>query len=206
VLRGAGSEAIAVDLPADDEDAGLDSYAEIVVRVIGRRRNTILVAQSMGGFTAPLVCARVPVRMLVFVNAMIPLPGETANEWWSHTGSEKARTDAARKNGYTTQVDLTTYFLHDVPQSVVRKAAAHQRQEAEVAFTEPCRFDRWPAIPIRVIAGADDRFFPLEFQKRIARERLKSDVDEIPGGHLVALSNPRGLAGRLLAYAAELRK
>jgi hypothetical protein len=38
---------------------------------------------------------------------------------------------------------------------------------------------------------------------RVARERLGADVDiaEIPGGHLVALSHPRELAARLLAYA-----
>jgi pimeloyl-ACP methyl ester carboxylesterase len=206
LLRRAGAEGIAVDLPGDDPDAGLDSYAETVIRAIGRRTDVIVVAQSLAGFTAPLVCTRAPVRMLVFVNAMIPLPGETAHDWWDHTGSVKARVDAARKNGYSPDFDLATYFLHDVPESVVREGATHERPEAEIAFTQPCRFDRWPAVPIRVLAGADDRFFPLEFQKRIARERLQSPVDEIPGGHLVALSNPRGLADRLLAYERELRK
>ena len=40
----------------------------------------------MGAFTAPVACARTPVRLLVLVNAMIPSPGETAGEWWDHTG------------------------------------------------------------------------------------------------------------------------
>ena len=35
----------------------------------------MLVAQSLGGFTAPLVCDRVPVDLLVLLNAMIPEPG-----------------------------------------------------------------------------------------------------------------------------------
>jgi hypothetical protein len=56
-----------------------------------------------------------------------------------------------------------------------------------------------------VLAGADDRFFPAEFQRRVAKERLGIDADQIPGGHLVALSNPAGLADRLTSYAAELR-
>src|ERR1700758_4861325 len=77
LLRAAGHEAIAVDLPGDDRQAGLAAYAEIVVRAIADRSDVILVAQSLAGFTAPLVCARRPVRMLVFVNAMIPTPGET---------------------------------------------------------------------------------------------------------------------------------
>ncbi len=31
------------------------------------------------------------------------------------------------------------------------------------------------------------RFFPLEFQRRIVAERLGGQVQELPGGHLVAL-------------------
>jgi pimeloyl-ACP methyl ester carboxylesterase len=46
-------EAIAVDLPGDDESAGLNDYAEIVIPAIGERSNVILVAQSLGGFSAP---------------------------------------------------------------------------------------------------------------------------------------------------------
>jgi pimeloyl-ACP methyl ester carboxylesterase len=54
LLKHVHREAIAVDLPGDDESAGLNDYAEIVVRAIGERSNVILVAQSLGGFTAPL--------------------------------------------------------------------------------------------------------------------------------------------------------
>jgi pimeloyl-ACP methyl ester carboxylesterase len=129
VAEARGSQAIAVDLPGDDPNAGLDLYAKRVIRAIGRRKNAILVAQSLGGFTAALVCAGAPVRMLVFVNAMIPLPGETAGDWWDATGSLKARMAAARRNGYGTEFDVATYFLHDVPPSVARKGAAHQREQ-----------------------------------------------------------------------------
>jgi pimeloyl-ACP methyl ester carboxylesterase len=204
LLRDAGHEAIAVDLPGDDEHAGLDVYAELVVRAIGQRDPVILVAQSLGGFTAPLVCARHAVAMLVFVNAMIPNPGETAGDWWGHTGSLEARTNAAKQHGYSTEFDLATYFLHDVPEDVIREGEGHQRPEAKIVFTQPCRFEAWPRVPLKVLAGKDDRFFPRDFQARIARERLHSDIDEIAGGHLIALSNPRGLADRLLAYCSEL--
>src|SRR6516225_601591 len=73
LLEQAQREAIAVDLPGNDESAGLSVYVDIVVREIGQRTNIILVAQSLGGFTAAIVCQRVPVRRLVFINAMIPL-------------------------------------------------------------------------------------------------------------------------------------
>jgi hypothetical protein len=51
----------------------------------------VLVAQSMGAFTAPLVCSRLPVTELAPVNATIPSPGETAGDWWANTGQKKAR-------------------------------------------------------------------------------------------------------------------
>jgi pimeloyl-ACP methyl ester carboxylesterase len=206
LIRAAGHEAIAVDLPGDDRQAGLAAYAEIVVRAIAARSDVILVAQSLAGFTAPLVCARRPVRMLVFVNAMIPKPGETAGAWWGATGAVEAREQAAARHGYPTQFDAETYFLHDVPQDVLRAGPKQPREEAETVFAEPCRFERWPDIPVRVLAGRDDRFFPIEFQRRVARERLAMDLEDIPGGHLVALSNPQGLTERLVAYERGLTR
>jgi pimeloyl-ACP methyl ester carboxylesterase len=60
-------------------------------------------------------------------------------------------------------------------------------------------------VPTRVLVGRDDRFFPIDFQRRVARERLGITPDEMPGGHLVALSRPTELAERLDAYATQLR-
>lgn len=198
LFEAAGHEAIAVDLPGDDEHAGLAAYADIVIKAIGDRR-AVLVAQSLGGFTAPLVCERVPVESLVLVNAMIPVPGETAGAWWANTGSTEAREAAAGRAGYSQEFDIPTYFLHDVPPEVLKDGEKHQRPEAEVVFGEPCRFKEWPRVPIRVIASRDDRFFPIEFQRQVARDRLHLEVEEVPGGHLVALSNPEGLVRQLLA-------
>jgi pimeloyl-ACP methyl ester carboxylesterase len=201
LLQHANHEAITIDLPGDDESMGLRDYTEIVLRAIGERSNVVLVAQSLGGFTAPLVCARKSVGMLIFVNAMIPQCNETAGEWWGNTRAVEARLAAARAGGYSTEFDLATYFLHDVPEAVLRDAPSDQRPQAESIFTQPCCFERWPSIPIHVIASADDRFFPLEFQRRVARDRLKMDPEVLPGGHLVALANPQGLADQLLRFA-----
>jgi hypothetical protein len=51
-----------------------------------------------------------------------------------------------------------------------------------------------------VIAGRDDRSFPIEFRRRVAQERLNVPVDELPGGPLLALANPRGLPDQVLGY------
>jgi len=190
-------EAVAVDLPGDDATVGLDQYADLVTEAIGEHPNVVLVAQSLGGFTAPLVCARVAVRSLVLVNAMIPRPGETAGDWSEHTGSAAARVAAARAGGYGSEFDPHIYFLHDVPEGVWRGGPA-PRQQAETIFRQPCHFRHWPRIPIEVWASAGDRLFPLSFQRRVARERLERSVEVLPGGHLVALSHPEALAERLL--------
>lgn len=200
LLQDAMHDAIAVDLPGDDNRAGLSAYADRVVAAAGTDKDLVIVAQSLGGFTAPLVCERVRVGMLVFVNAMIPLPGETAGDWWDHTKSEAARVAAAQHAGYSTSFDLFTYFLHDIPAEIVAQGEARQRAQADTVFAEPCRFAGWPEVPIHAIAGRDDRFFPLDFQRRVVAERLKVPLDVQPGGHLIALSNPRDLADQLLSY------
>ena len=201
-LRASGHEAVAVGLPGADPAAGLPEYAEAVAAAAGQHRDVVLVTQSMGGFTAPLACARVQVRQLVLVNPMIPLPGETAGDWWGHTGWEQARVAAASAGGYPAEFDLGTYFLHDLPADVAATLEAEERPEAGIAFTQPCAFERWPDVTTRVVAGRDDRFFPLEFQRRVARDRLGLDVDVVPGGHLSALSYPGELADRLIQYVS----
>jgi Alpha/beta hydrolase family len=199
LLREAGHEALAVDLPGDDEAAGLPEYTRLVVSAIGDRSDVVLVAQSLGGFTAPLVAAAVPVRALVLVNAMIPVPEETPGAWWDNTGAVEARRGAAGQGGYGTDFDEAVYFLHDVPPEVVADGERHQRPEADAVFGSVCDFRAWPSVPIRVVAGADDRFFPLEFQRTVARDRLGLEADVLPGGHLIALAQPARLSAYLLA-------
>ena len=174
LLQAAGHEAIAVDLPGDDPAAGLPEYAHLVASAIGSRGNLVLVAQSLGGFTAPLVAAKVPVGSVVLVNAMIPCPGETPGAWWDNTGWADARVAAAEQGGYGTEFDLAVYFLHDVPPEVAAAGEPYQRPEADAVFGSACDFSTWPPVPIRAVAGADDRFFPVGFQQALARDRLAS--------------------------------
>ena len=59
--------------------------------------------------------------------------------------------------------------------------------------------DQVQRVAIRAVAGADDRFIPVGFQRALARERVGVEADVLPGGHLMALSQPAPLAGYLLA-------
>src|SRR5687768_4561965 len=90
--------------------------------------------------------------------------------------------------------------------SVVDSAWARgEPRQSDNVFGSPCTFNKWPTVPTRVLVGRDDRFFPCEFQRRVARERLGISVDEMPGGHLVALSQPAELSARLISYAETSR-
>jgi pimeloyl-ACP methyl ester carboxylesterase len=207
-LRQRGHDAIPVGLPAADDTAGLPEYAASVVRAIGNRepRRVVRVAQSLAGFTAPLACKQVSVALLVLLNAMIPKPGETPGEWWKSTHHGEAKRKRNQRDGRDADApfDLLVEFFHDVPQSVVDEAWAQgEPRQTDTVFASPCRFESWPAVPTRVLVARDDRFFPAEFQRRVARERLGISADEMPGGHLVALSQPEELAARLVAYAAD---
>ena len=97
VARGRRSRGPSGGSPGDDETAGIREYADLVVRAAEDGDEVVLVAQSMGGFTAPLVCERIPVAGLTFVNAMIPVPGETAGEWWANVDALAERSGQLKR-------------------------------------------------------------------------------------------------------------
>jgi pimeloyl-ACP methyl ester carboxylesterase len=203
-LQDRGYDAIAVDLSAYGR-TGLPAYADAVVDAIGRRTDVTLVAQSMGAFTVPLVWQRAPIRQVMFVNAMIPRPGETPGDWWDNVSSEQARMAAAAREGYSPEFDVSTYFFHDIPEDLVAEMQARATAQLDERFDDVCTFDAWPPIPVHVVAGRDDRFFPLELQQRVARERLGVEPIVVPGGHLAALSHADELAAVIAEYLGPVR-
>jgi|SRR5947209_7942267 len=200
LLRERGHEVVAPDLPCDDDGAGIDDYAKAAVDAIGDRTNVILVAQSMAGFTVPLVCEAVPVDLAVLVAAMTPREGESPGEWWENTGHAEAKRQQAERDGRPDDFDPIALFLHDVPPDVAAESANHVRQQSGTPFSEPRPMPAWPDVPTRFVLGRDDRFFPADFQRRVAKERLWLTPDEIDSGHLPALSRPQELVERLESY------
>jgi pimeloyl-ACP methyl ester carboxylesterase len=194
-LRERGHDVVAPDLPCDDDSAGLPEYADAVLDAIGDRPELVVVAQSFAGFTAPLVCDRAPVELLVLVAAMIPAPGEAPRDWWANTGYEP--------EGGEGDDDVIATFYHDVPPELASEALKRERAQSGTPAEEPWPLDAWPEVDTRVLLCRDDRLFPAEFMRRVARERLGIAPDEIDGGHCIALSRPKELAERLDAYRAS---
>ena len=202
-LHRRGHEVVAPDLPCDDDAAGLREYVDTVVHAIGDRRDLVVVGQSFGGFTAPLVADRVPVDALVLVAGMIPVPGERPADWPANTGYTHAVQDQARRDGGKTgSDDPFVTFYHDVPRALAEEALSRGRHQSDTPGQSPWPLDAWPTVPTRFVLCTEDRFFPPDFMRRVVSERLAITPDEIAAGHCVALSRPTELADMLVSYPA----
>jgi pimeloyl-ACP methyl ester carboxylesterase len=200
LIQQAGFGSVGVSLP-NWPGATFADHADAIVAAAGTATEITLVVQSMGAFSAPLTCNRLPVAELVLLNAMIPAPGETAGEWWGNTGQAEALRANDLREGRDPDAgfDAQTHFLHDLtPDVLAALTQSGDEEPAESLFETPFPLDQWPDVPTSVLAGHDDRFFPIEFQRRVAKDRLGLEVEELPGGHLLALSQPEALVARLV--------
>lgn len=202
LLRARGHEVLTPDLPSDDDGAGLERYADVVVEAIGDRTDLVLAAQSLGGFTAPLVCARLPVDLLVLVSAMVPRPGESAGEWWGNTGREDAVRAADARAGRPADAPFDPWvtFLHDVDPDLAAEAVARGRAQSGAVFEAAWPLERWPDVPTAFVLCRDDRFFPAPFMREVVRDRLGIVPDEIDSGHVPSLAHAATLADRFEWY------
>jgi pimeloyl-ACP methyl ester carboxylesterase len=192
LLREHGHDLVTMDMPASD-DAGYREYADAIVLAIGERRPVTLVAQSIAGFTGTPITELVPVERILLVNAMVPVPGERLADWWDNTG-----------HSMPPDFDLVRDFFHDVPPEVTAEALAGEPGEpSETLFAQPWPLPAWPRVPTRFIQGRDDRFFPAALQRRVVKQRLGIEIEEMPGGHLLALSQPAELARRLVSSTRD---
>lgn len=193
-----GHDVIAVDLPCEDDSAGLSEYVEAVVRAVGDSRDIVLVAHSLGAFTATLACQRLSVELLVLVSAMIPAPGESGDDWWTNTGHHEAYRAAAERVGFDPD-DEVAFFYNGVDPDIV--AAEVARDQSSTPMQQPWPLTAWPDVPTRFVLFRDDRLFPADFVRRLVHDRLGIEPDEIDGGHMAMLSHPRELADLLERYS-----
>jgi pimeloyl-ACP methyl ester carboxylesterase len=193
-LRALGHDTVAPDLPIEDDTAGLTEYAAAVVEAIQDRSDVVVVAQSFGGYVAPIVADRVGARFIVLVAAMVPTPGESAEEMFANTRWEPEQLE-----------DTSAYavFYHDVPRELADEALSRGRRQSDTPGREPWPLEAWPAIETRFVLCRNDRFFAARWLRPVVRDRLGIEPDEIESGHCPALSRPLELAGLLDGYATE---
>jgi hypothetical protein len=201
-----GHEAVAPPLPLDDDAATPSDHADAVAEAVQGSEELVVVGQSLGAFSAPLVTTRVPVAQLILLAPMIPRPGETAGEWWANTGHADAIAPLLERHGPMSEWGpeaMQEVFLHDVDPDVAQENAQYSGTPGRGMFGEPWPLDEWPDVPSRVLAPEEDRLFPLLFQRRVAHERLGLEIDVMPGGHVPMLARPGELAEHLVRIAGN---
>jgi pimeloyl-ACP methyl ester carboxylesterase len=123
---------------------------------------------------------------------MVPVPGESASDWWAATAYDEVE-------------PAEEPYFHDVPPALRAQAEARERDHTGTSMREPFPLAAWPDVPTHYVLLRDDRFFPPAFVRRMVRERLGIEPDEVPGGHMAMLSQPAALAERLASYADRVQ-
>jgi pimeloyl-ACP methyl ester carboxylesterase len=187
-LERRGVDAVAVDF-APAPQRGLHDYVASGVAAAEGADRVVIGALSLGGFAAAMLAARLDTQRVILVNAMVPQPGETAGEWWDHVGFSEAlrKNDLASGRDPDAPFDVAEHFWNGLDDASVSALETEQAADGNLAFEQPCDFDAW-AVPVDVYSGDDDRFFPPEFQRRVAIERLGVVPVLVPGGHVVTVS------------------
>lgn len=152
------------------------------------------------------MCTRVDARLLVLLAAMIPRSGESGGQWWDSTGQAAAARAHADDSGRspTDEFDPVEMFLHDLPPDVRDEALRRPVEQSDGVFRDPWPLTVWPDTPTRVIAGRNDRLFPLAFMQGLSRSRLGIEPDIVDTGHLAALADPEAVTNLLVGYLTTL--
>ena len=167
-----------------------------MVDAIGERRHLVVVGQSLGGFTAPLVCDQVAADLLVLARADDPRAGRLARV-------VSGRAPGMTMKGASTTTDPIELFYHDVPRDLAAEALSKGRNQSEGAHGRRVAAGPRGRTSRRACCSvATTTFSRRASYRRVARERLGLTPDEIDGGHCPALSRPKELADRLESYTA----
>jgi pimeloyl-ACP methyl ester carboxylesterase len=166
----------------------------------------VLVGHSYGGMVISQAAAgNRHVKSLVFVDAHIPVPGETAAELTnkypgSHFGAALLQRPYTRPNGkrgtdlYVQPAKYRALFTGPRVGKVEALAlAAVQRPVAMTALNEPATKAGWRHIPTWDVVGTKDTAIPPATQLFMAR-RAHAHITRIPAPHASMLTFPGPIA------------
>src|SRR5262249_3565943 len=143
------------------------------------------------------------VKALVFVAALAPDTGETANDLLSKfpggTSGSSLGPPVALDNGahdvYVQQEKFHDQFAADVPAATATIMAATQRPLVDTAFVEQSGPPAWRSIPSWFIHGTADKNLPIATVEFMAKRAGAKKVVEVDGAsHLLLVSHPKETA------------
>jgi pimeloyl-ACP methyl ester carboxylesterase len=201
-LRNRGHDVLAIDLPSEDLSAGCTRYAEVVAEAIGDPSDdVVLVGHSLGGLTIPLVVERRPVARLVFLSALLPVPGcslidqleDDPTIFSDGFDGAPARDELGRS--YWDDPELATRQLFSsCDPELAATAVARLGVQSRAPILEPCPLETWPDVPAVYVLGTHDATVRPAWSRRAAPQRLGVEPIELDGGHALFLSHPAELA------------
>ena len=207
-LRSLGHDVVAMDLPCDDTTATFETYAQVVVDAVeGVGDDLVVVGHSLAGLTIPLVAAQRSVRRLVFLCALIPVPGRSLAH---QLRDDPAMLVAGYGDGLRSDAGATWWaddalvrdvLYADCRPDDVREAIAHLRPQALAPYGVPHEPDGMPDVERSYVVCAEDRIVAPDWSRAEAPARLGVDPVELPGSHSPFLSRPNDLARLLHALA-----
>jgi hypothetical protein len=212
-LEDRGHQVIAMDLPSDDPAAGFDDYAGVVSAALATDGATdvVLVGHSTAGLTIPLVASRQPVDRLVYLCALVPVPGSTFMEQIAAEdmidlgyAAGLGEPDPDGLSGWTDERLAHDYLYADCNAEAEAFAFARLRPQALAPYERPCSLSAFPNTLATYVVCRDDRLVKPDWSRRVAVGRLDADLRELPGSHSPFLSRPADLANLLCQVAKGL--
>jgi len=214
-LRAAGHEVHAVTLTGDGERAhlrhagiGLATHVADVTGLVQAEEldRFVLVGHSYGGMVitaaaAALAARGVKLHALVYVDAMVPLPGES---WSSHHAPEvvvSRLAAAAANDNALPPPDMAGFALAEADaQWLARRHVNHPFG----MYLEPVRFDAGAlaGVPRWFIDCTSPPYPTIAPMRKRVREQPGWTVREIAAGHFPMVSEPAQLVQHLLDAAA----
>ena len=205
-LERRGHAVVAPDLPCDDPAATFADYATVVVDALAPAGDdVVVVGHSLGGLTIPLVAARRPVRALVYLCALVPIPGMSLVEqvraepetfvpgYWA--GVEATADRRASRWGDFALARERLYG--DCAESDARRAFERLRPQSNAPDRVACPLAALPDVATASIVSAQDAILAPAWSRHVARERLGLAPVELAGDHSPFLSRPAELADLL---------
>lgn len=207
MLQDRGFGVVAPDLPMADLTAGVGDWAQVAVSALAEVPDeVVVVGHSMGGLAVPVVASLRPVQRMVFLGAMVPMPGMSYAEY---LGTEEGA------GAITMPLDRTTHdeegrtivppavaaevFYADCTAVDSERAIARLTPNAATAFVEPCPIDAWPDVASSYILMTSDLAVGNDWSRRVASDRLGVTPIELPGSHSPFYSRPAELVDVLLS-------
>jgi hypothetical protein len=193
-----GHRTVAADLPVDRPEWTAAEYTAVARGQASDLIEPVLVVHSAAGVVAPAIAAAVGARHVAWLGAVVPDPGRSVldelaaepsmfgAEWHDWTGD---------LSGAPAE---TAYFLfHDCDLATLRWALSTTRPWPVRALFEAPGAPLADLPPSTVVVPAGDRTLAPEWMRRAARDRLKTDPVDVPGGHCPHVSRPEQVAALL---------